>query len=254
MPNIWIKSVVKTILPVFLQDWLLAQRCKQIHRSSLKTVHLGSLRRLTPVSHVFGLDRGNPIDRYYIENFLGRFAEDIHGHVLEIGDATYTKKFGGPQVTHSAVLHVTPGNAQATLVGDLASGAGIPASTFDCMILTQTFQFIYAVKAAVTNAYIALKPGGVLLATISGISQISRYDMEHWGDYWRFTDVSTRRLFAEVFGPENVMVETYGNVLTACAFLHGLASHELKPVELDYRDPDYQVIISVRAVKRTEGG
>jgi hypothetical protein len=32
-----------------------------------------------------------------------------------------------------------------------------------------------------------LKPGGVLLATVSGISQISRYDMYRWGDYWRFT-------------------------------------------------------------------
>ena len=97
--------------------------------------------------------------------------------------------------------------------------------------------------------YAALKLGRVLLATFPGISQISRYDMDRWGDYWRFTDASARRLFGNVFGAENIEVETFGNVLTACAFLHGLASHELKQKQLDYHDPDYQLVITVRAVK-----
>ena len=212
----------------------------------------GNMRRLTPVSRVFGLDRGQPVDRYYIEAFLQRRSVDIRGHVLEIGDPGYTRQFGGGRVTRSDVLHAVPGNPQAMLVGDLATGEGVPKEAFDCMIVTQTFLFIYDAKAAIANAYAALKPGGVLLATFPGISQISRYDMDRWGDYWRFTDASARRLFGDVFGKENVTIETYGNVLTACAFLHGLAAHELKPEELDYRDPDYQVIIGVRAVKVKE--
>jgi hypothetical protein len=73
--------------------------------------------------------------------------------------------------------------------------------------------------------------------------------MDRWGDYWRFTDASARRLFAEVFGADNVTVTTYGNVLTACAFLHGLAAHELRAEELDHHDPDYQVIIGIRAIR-----
>jgi SAM-dependent methyltransferase len=136
-------------------------------------------------------------------------------------------------------------------VGDLATGVGIPTKTFDCLILTQVFPFIYNLREAVANSHRALKEGGVLLATLPGISQICRYDMEQWGDYWRFTDAAARRLFGDVFQPENVTVETYGNVLVASAFLYGLASRELKEHELDYHDRDYQFSISVRAVKNS---
>jgi len=131
----------------------------------------------------------------------------------------------------------------------LATGKGIPGGVFDCMVLTQTFHVIYEVHSAVKTSFQALKPGGVLLATLPGISQISRYDMERWGDFWRFTDASARRLFGDVFGAENVSVEVYGNVFAACAFLQGLAVEELKKGELDFRDEDYQVLIGVRAVK-----
>jgi hypothetical protein len=136
------------------------------------------------------------------------------------------------------------------MVGDLATGEGIPRGAFDCMVLTQTLPCIYRVEAAVATSFAALAPDGVLLATLPGIGQISRYDMDRWGDYWRFTDASAARLFGGVFGPENVEVVTYGNVLVACAFLQGLAAAELKPEELDRHDPDYQVTIGVRAVKR----
>jgi hypothetical protein len=219
----------------------------------IPVVRWGSLRRLTPVSRVFGLDRGQPIDRYYIETFLLHNSADIQGHILEIGDPSYTRMFGGDKVAKSDVLHVTPDNPQATLLGNLATGEGIPSGRFDCMILTQTLPFIHDVHAAVSNCYTALKPRGVLLSTFPGISQISRYDMERWGDYWRFTTLSAKRLFEEVFPTENVEVKAYGNVLVAVAFLHGLAVEELKQKELDYHDPDYEVLITVRAVKPGTG-
>jgi len=210
---------------------------------------MGAQHRLTPISRVFGFDRGLPIDRYYVEEFLQQHSADIQGCVLEVGDPTYTQRFGGHRVRESAVLHATAGNPHATLVGDLASGRGILSDAYDCLVLTQVYPFIYDVRSAIANSWRALKPMGVLLATFPGISQISRYDMDRWGDYWRFTDLSANRLFGDVFGPENVAVETYGNVLVACAFLHGLAAQELKQEELNFRDPDYQVLISVRAVK-----
>jgi SAM-dependent methyltransferase len=218
--------------------------------SSLPPVRWSRLRRFTLVSRVFGLDRGQPIDRYYIEAFLQRHSGDIRGRVLEIGDPFYTNKFGRENVTKSDVLHAVAGNPQVTLVGDLTTGQGIPRNTFDCLILTQTLLVIYDVHAAAANCYTALNPGGVLLATVPGISQISRYDMDRWGDFWRFTDASARRLFEDIFGPENVTVVTYGNVRAACAFLQGMAAHELKRKELEVHDPDYQVTIGVRAVKR----
>lgn len=218
-------------------------------RFKSRRVGWGTLRQLAPISPVFGFDRGQPIDRYYIERFLEQHSADIRGRVLEIGDPGYTQKYGKADGIRSDVLHAAPGNPTATLVGDLATGEGIPSGAFDCIILTQTLLFIYDVASAVANAYRALKPAGVLLATFPGISQISRYDMDRWGDYWRFTNLSAERLFGDVFGSENVTVETHGNVLAACAFLHGLAAHELKREELEYRDPDYQLLITVRAVK-----
>jgi SAM-dependent methyltransferase len=218
-------------------------------RKRFRLVRFGSLRRTAPISQVFGLDRGVPIDRYYIEQFLLAHSAGISGRVLEIGDDAYTRKFGGSRVTKSDILHVAEGNAQATIVADLASADQIASNTFDCIVITQTLQFIYNVPAAVRNLHRILKPGGVVLATFPGISQISRYDMDRWGDYWRFTSLSAKRLFGEVFLPENVEVKTCGNVLTAVAFLHGLTAQELKRKELDFHDPDYEVTITVSAKK-----
>jgi len=241
------KGVVKTVIPAPVRDWLRAQ---QNRWPPVGWVRFGSLRRLTPISRSFGYDRGRPVDRYYIERFLALHASDVRGRVLEIADNTYTRRFGGDRVTQSEVLHAAPGNPQATLVGDLTCADDLPSDSFDCIILTQTLPFIYDVRAAIKTVYRILKPGGVLLATFPGVShQISRHDMDRWGDYWRFTTLSARRLFEEVFPPSNAEIEAHGNVLVAIASLHGLAAEELRQKELDYRDPDYEVSITVRAVK-----
>jgi len=134
-------------------------------------------------------------------------------------------------------------------VADLTCGDHIPPDTFDCIILTQTLQFIYEVEAAVMTLYRILKPGGILLATFAGISQISRWDMDRWGHYWNFTTLSAQRLFERSFPAEKIKVEAYGNVLAAMALLYGLASQELLQEELDHHDPDYELLIVVRAVK-----
>ena len=210
-------------------------------------------RRPEPVSRLFGTDRGTPIDRYYIERFLARRADDVRGRVLEVGDASYTQRFGGDRVAVSDVLHAQSGNPKATIVGDLASGAGIPVGAFDCLILTQVLPFLFDVRSAVATARGALRPGGTVLATVPCISQISRYDMDRWGDYWRFTPLSARRLFEEAFRPAEtgaiVEVESFGNALAATAFVQGLALEEMRPEELDARDEDYPLIITIRATR-----
>lgn len=111
------------------------------------------------------------------------------------------------------------------------------------------FQFIFDIPAAVRHAHAALKEGGVLLATFAGISQIAVDDMNIWGEYWRITDAGARRLFGGVFGDAQVQVEVFGNCLSACAFLNGMVIDDLAPADLDYRDPEFQLIIAVRAVK-----
>lgn len=204
--------------------------------------------RTTPVSSVFGLDRGTPIDRYYIERFLEHHAGLIKGRVLEIGECHYTKRFG-KSVESFEVLHATPDNEAATIVGDLTDTSTLPGGIIDCFICTQTFNFIFDVKKALVGAHHLLKPGGVMLATVAGISQISRYDMDRWGDYWRFTTASTQRLFEEVF-KGGVEVESHGNVLAACAFLQGVAVEDLPDARLlDEHDQDYQMLITIVARK-----
>ena len=209
-----------------------------------------SLRTVHPIRRDFGWQAGQAIDRYYTEElFLPQHTADIRGRVLEIGDRRYTERFGGMKVINSDVLAVQPGNADATIIADLISADHIPSDSFDCAILTFTLQFIYDVKAALLTVRRILKPGGVLLAAVPGISQIARYDDDNWGEYWRFTSRSARMLFAEVFGPEAVTIETHGNVLTALASLHGLVSSELRRDELNFHDRDYEVLITIRAVK-----
>lgn len=212
-------------------------------------IDFGDLRVLEPISDVWGLDRGLPVDRYYIEAFLNSNASRIRGNVLEIGDDYYTRRFGGDRVLKSDILHVSLDSSKATIVGDLTKGDHLPHSAFDCIVCTQTLQFIYDVETAVRSCHAMLAPGGVLLATFPGISQISRYDMDRWGDYWRLTSASARRLFAGVFQSQAIEIKNYGNVLAATAFLHGIAVEELRSEELDRHDPDYQVLIAVRAEK-----
>lgn len=220
--------------------------------------HFTKLTGLSPVSRHWGFDRGKspdqpglPIDRYYVEKFLEENAADIKGYVLEIGDLECTKKFGREKVEVAEILDADINNQAAHYFCDLAvGGKDLPTGRFDSFLLIQTLLLIYDVKSAIINAKQTLKPDGILLVTLPGISKICRPEMEMWGDYWRFTSASVTRLFSDVFGQENVQVKTFGNVLSASAFLYGLAAHELTQKELDYHDPDFQVTLAIRAVNR----
>lgn len=95
-----------------------------------------------------------------------------------------------------------------------------------------------------------LKPNGILLATFPGLSRIARPSFgETWEDTWRFTKAGAEKLFREAF-PGKVRVEAYGNVLAAIACLHGLAAEELRTEELEANDPNFEVLLAVRAVKK----
>jgi SAM-dependent methyltransferase len=246
------RELIKALIPAQVRRWLRGKQCWLRHAllPFRKVRSFSRLRRLTPISKEFGWDRGLPIDRYYIEKFLQQSAPDIRGRVLEIQNPHYTHKFGGAQVAQSDVLDIDQNNQQASIIADLTSADHIPADTFDCIVCTQTLLLIYDLRAAIRTLYRILKPNGVLLVTIPGGShQICRDEMQRVGDYWRFTSLSAQRLFEEAFQSGNVQVGTFGNVLTAIAFLHGLATRELRRDELDYHDPDYEVTITVRAVK-----
>jgi SAM-dependent methyltransferase len=204
----------------------------------------------SPVSSVFGLDRGQPVDRFYIEGFLEEHRADVCGDVLEFANSTYTRRFGGDRVTRSDVLEVVGGNPKATIVADLTQPNEIASERFDCIIATQVLQMIFELRSAVLELHRLLRPGGVLLVTGPGISKVSRHlGVDSWGEHWRFTAQSLAMLLGEVFGRENVTVSSYGNVLAATAFLYGACTEELAAAALAPRDRDFEVLVAARAVK-----
>lgn len=226
-------------------------RFRQHLRRLLRPAWLGTLRRVTPLSRAWGVDRGTPVDRWYIERFLATHRSDIRGRVLEVKDSAYTQQFGSG-VTAADVLDVDPANPLATIVADLATADAVPGNSYDCFILTQTLQLIYDVRAALGHAWRILRPGGVLLASLPVTSRmVMGGDLLR--DYWRFTPASCAELFGERFGPGQINVGGHGNVLSSIAFLTGMAWEELGRRELEYDDPAFPLLVTVRAVKAGSG-
>lgn len=220
---------------------------RQRLRRLLRPAWLGTLRRTTPLSRHWGADRGTPVDRYYIERFIEAHRGDVRGRVLEVKDAGYARRFGR-DVSAVDVLDIYPANPEATVIADLTTADGIPANSYDCFILTQTLQFILEPRAALGHAWRVLRPGGVLLATVPTVSRVIR-EFDYLSDFWRFTTASCSALFSERFGPTQISVQGRGNVLVSIAFLAGLAAEELASRELETHDPDFPVLVTVRAVK-----
>ncbi len=211
-------------------------------------VSFGDQLRSDPVSRVFGLDRGTPLDRYYIEDFLANYTDDLRGTVIEIGDNRYTEQLGRSNRLRALALHFTGKAGPGVIIGDLSQPESLPEGIADCIICTQTLNFIFETAAAIDGCAQVLRPGGILLGTVAGIAQISRYDHERWGDYWRFTPEAISRMLSERF---DTKIRVYGNLLIAKAFLDGLAVEDLPDKSLlDREDPDYPVTVGFRGVRK----
>ena len=248
-----IRAVATAVLPNGLRQRIRAvQRRFKLQAVPVGSVSFGDLKRLSPISPIFGIDRDLiSIERYYIEDFLAKHRADIKGRALEMGEPLYLTKFGDGEVTQPDVLNYVEGNPKATIVADLTDAPHIPDNSFDCIVITQTLQMIYDVQACIETLHRILKPGGVVLATSHGITKVARREgVDDWGEYWNFTTQGSRRMFGDVFGRENIEVTSYGNILTTIANLHGLAASEVDPEELDFNDPDYELLVMVRATKR----
>lgn len=210
------------------------------------------LKRTEPFSRVFGLDRGKAIDRRFIEDFLRLHRHNIQGKVLEIGDDQYTYQFG-INLTSTAILAGSEKSSRSNCfplpVHDLTALHSLEAmGTYECVIATNVLNFIYDFRTAIEALARLTHPDtGTLLATLAGVSQTSRFDYDRWGDYWRFNDMSARQLFEEYF--EEVEVIAYGNAPLAAAFIMGLSQEDVPNSLFEQHDPDYQILIGVRAAK-----
>jgi len=208
----------------------------------------GEIARAEPLCREFGFSRGKPIDRHYIESFLADHRADIHGDVLEVGDDSYSRMFGGEKVTGQNVIHVRPHFPGATIHGDLSRPGVLPEGVFDCIILTQTLHLIFDVESAVDQIHRSLKPGGVALITVPGISPVDRGE---WGEswYWSFTEAALRAALECAFRASDVQSCFYGNLYAATMFLHSAAVEDINISRLNQRDSAYPVVVAARAAK-----
>lgn len=236
-----LRQAIVRWLPSPLADVLRAIRRRALIAGTGK-IDFGDLARIKPVSEGFGFRRGTPVDRFYIEGFLDRHRADIKGRVLEIADDDYSRRFGSG-IVQQDILNVTevPGT---TIVGDIAADGVLPPDSFDCIILTQTLQYLYEAPRAVSRIHNALKPGGIALATVPAISPVDRND---WEWYWLFTERSARRMFEDAFGHGNVEVEVFGNAFAATCFIQGVAQEDVGRQWLQPKDPSFPVNITIRA-------
>ncbi|MBQ6995892.1 MAG: hypothetical protein IJN64_15640 [Lachnospiraceae bacterium] len=202
---------------------------------------------LKPVSRRWGLERGKAVDRYYIEKFLEQNKASITGEVMEIAENTYTYMFG-ENVSKAYALHVN-GWGEGCIKGNLESGEGIIAESVDCLICTQTMEFIFDCKSVVDNIYRLLRKNGTALITVAGIRNLSLYDYYNWGEYWRFTAQSLRKLFLERFDEKKVDVFSYGNIKTTFAMLYGVCQEEMQESDFEYNDEQFPLILAVKVIK-----
>ena len=214
-------------------------------RVAVGSVAMGDLARTSPIGGYWGYDRGTPIDRWYIESFLAEHAADIHGRVLEVACDDYSRRFGSG-ITRQDILHRAKDHPGATIAGDLVAPDTLPSEAFDCLVITQTLQHIYDVAAGVEQFRRALKPGGVLLLTVPGVTSIDPMEWDgSW--YWSFTVNSVRRMLGDVFGADNVEVIARGNVYATTCYMHGLALEEVDRDWIEKDDVAYPLTICARA-------
>lgn len=215
---------------------------REFYRDKFELIGTISQMSATPISRQFATERGTPVDRYYIDEFLKNNNKYICGDVLEIEDSTYTRKFGTAGINKSIVMDVSLQSDNIDFNANLETGEGIADCIADCFICTQTLMYIYDLETAVHNIMRLLKPNGVALITCSGLSQNSERCMESYGAYWGFNEAVFHKMFSKESRLELINTETYGNCKTVLAHIAGLCVEDLKEADFIMQDKCYPLV------------
>jgi len=200
-----------------------------------------------PLSNLYGLERGDAIDRFYIEGFLENNKNNIQGKCLELLNNEYTRKFG-VAVNKSDILDIDKNNTRANIIGDIKNLTSIQDNQYDCIILTQVLQFIDDVDQAIKECHRILKVNGVLLVTLPSVSRIDCMSGQD-GDFWRFTEASANYIFSKHFNKERIEIKTCGNATICAKFILGFAQEEISKKELEYNDSSFPLLVTIKATK-----
>ena len=207
---------------------------------------------LRSISASSGFDRGTPIDRKLISDFLkkevslleSRFTNSAECNVLEVGEIKYAKEFF-PKANLSALLPPVELFQQErffanTIFVDLDIQHAEFEFKYDVIIATHVLNFLQNPVAAVQNIQKLLEFGGCALVTVASTHPISNYDESRWGDYLRYMPQGFLKLIGEVVDCEIQSFSVLGNTGLVIARHMGLSAEEMKQ-ELfenhDYHDP-----------------
>lgn len=202
----------------------------------------GNLRRTNPICQAFGFLRGEPIDRYYLNQFVEKIRPEIVGNIMEIGAIANAK--AAYQLSDNAsycVLNIEKWSEE-DIVGDAHDISIIKPETFDTILLFNVLEHCYAPWIVIENIHTWLKPGGKCFASVP--SAVKIHDTPQ--DYWRPLPDAFNWMFRNFSQKE---IRTYGNPLTVIATYHGIAKEELTTEELNTLHPDYPVITCIAATK-----
>lgn len=200
---------------------------------------------MKPLSQRWGVDRGVPIHRTYIWGFLEKNSKVIAGECLEFHDGYYTRAHGGNRVSHLDILHLSAGNPQANLVGDICGQNEIPSDKYDCIICSHVLQSVKDLRKGIFTLYRILKPGGVLLLAVPLLSMSG----SEYKELWMITPTGLEELLSEHFSKERFEITAYGNSLVAALELRGFVEHELTQHEINSHDKRFAVEVCARAIK-----
>jgi SAM-dependent methyltransferase len=197
-----------------------------------------------PYDRHFGVGRGTPVGRYYVDKFLKENAEFVRGRCLEFGNARYKSFF--PGIGKHEVVDISA-HAGVDYVCDIHDATGIPKGTFDAVICTQVFnQLAWPEKAAV-SIFQLLRPGGVLLLTAPFLNPVDKAPT----DFRRFTpDALDLILRAAGFAIDSISFG--GNSNVGLGSLLGMVMEDFSIAEMEVRDPAYPYNCLIRA-HRPEG-
>ena len=243
---------------------ILPQPVTTMVKGVLKFIRIIKARiRLTigrqPLSQAWGLERGLPIHRYYITQFLEDCAPAIRGKCLEFRQPSLARRMGRSSVAESGVLNLNHSMAETSIIAEVMRHYDNPYNYFDCIICVEELQYNFELDKSIAELYSILKPGGTLLVANPYISVTDGplYENPSWIPIkqngtviWRLTPEGLYALLAKYFGGQNICVQSYGNSITAAGALRGLASYDFTRTELNFHDSRCPVIVCARATKQ----
>ncbi|TRU96281.1 MAG: methyltransferase domain-containing protein [Microcystis wesenbergii Mw_QC_S_20081001_S30D] len=206
------------------------------------SLNWGDLKKSVPICHVFGLTRGKPVDRYYLNKFIQEIKPQIVGKILEIGGTSKDKDFYGINLGSSyQIMNIEPGLG-IDIVGDAHDGSIIKPESFDSIITFNVLEHCYAPWQVVENIYTWLKPGGKCFVMVPSAQRLHAIPRDYWRPLpdafaWMFRKFSQQKLYV------------YGNPISVIASYHGIATEELTTEELDAFHPDFPVATCIVAQK-----